>query len=196
MSENYKPPPPDAEVLWRAAQAGGPGAALAARRVAALWEKTDPSRAQQALALAVELSPLEPGPRLGLARLAAEAGDVAAAKAEAQALLDQTKDPESKTRAAVMLGDLSRAEGATEEARSFYTQRSRPTGPIRTALTGSRALAGALPSSTPALVISQVRKAAPKVRSRCSRPPRCSSPKHRSWQPTSQTQSCALAHWS
>lgn len=122
MSENYQSPGPDAEVLWRAAQAGGPGAALAARRVAALWEKTDPSRAQRALALAVELSPLEPGPRLGLARLAAEAGDMAAAKAEAKSLLDQTNDPEAKARAAFMLGDLSRAEGATDVARAFYTQ--------------------------------------------------------------------------
>lgn len=122
MSENKPPTGPDAEVLWRAAQAGGPGAALAARRAAALWEKADPMRAQRALALAVELAPLEPGPRLGLARLAAEAGDMVAAKAEARSVLAQTQDPEAKTRAVFMLGDLTRAEGASAEARAFYSE--------------------------------------------------------------------------
>ncbi|ANP47225.1 hypothetical protein [Candidatus Viadribacter manganicus] len=120
MTENLTPRGPDAEAFWRAAQAGGPGAALAARRAAALWEKTDPSRAQRALALAVELAPLEPGPRLSLARLAAEAGELHAARAEAQTLLSQTTDPTAKTRALFMLGDLARAEGAADQARDFY----------------------------------------------------------------------------
>ena len=87
MTKTGEPKGPDAEALWTVAQAGGPGAALAARRAAALWEQSAPGRARQALALAVRLAPLDPAPRLGLARLAAEAGDLAAAKTEASALL-------------------------------------------------------------------------------------------------------------
>lgn len=120
--ENSRLVGPDAEALWAVARAGGPGAALAARRAAALWERSDPRRARQALALAVELAPLDPAPRLGLARLAAEAGDLRAAKEEAAALLACDAAPAAKARAAFLLGEVARAGGNDGEARSSYAQ--------------------------------------------------------------------------
>lgn len=120
MTENSRQIGPDAEALWKAAQAGGPGAALAARRAAALWERSDPEKAVQAMALAVQLAPLEPAPRLGLARLAAEAGDVTVAKAEAERVLAHSTDASAKSRAAFMLGDLARAGGDLSAARAHY----------------------------------------------------------------------------
>lgn len=122
MTETGDPREPDAEALWAVAQAGGPGAALAARRAAALWEQSQPVRARQALALAAQLAPLDPMPRLGLARLAAESGDLATAKAEASALLASNAAPAAKARAAYLLGDTARAEGAMAEAKAAYTQ--------------------------------------------------------------------------
>ncbi len=122
MNEIHKRMGRDAEALWEAAQRGGPGAALAARRAAALWEPTEPERARQALAFAVQLAPLDPAPRLGLARLAAESGDLEGAKAEAIAALAGSSRPGAKAWAAFLLGDLARANGATEEARGFYGQ--------------------------------------------------------------------------
>lgn len=122
MTENGAQIGGDAEALWEAAQAGGPGAALAARRAAALWEQTNPARARQALALAAQLAPLDPAPRLGLARLAAEAGDLEAAKVEAAGLLAGGAPLGAKTRSAFLLGDIARANGSTAEARGFYAQ--------------------------------------------------------------------------
>lgn len=122
MTETGGPIGADAEALWAAAQAGGPGAALAARRAAALWEQSDPARARMALALAAQLAPLDPAPRLGLARLAAEAGDLATAKKEAAALLAGQSPPAAKARAAFLLGDLLRADGANDDAKNYYTQ--------------------------------------------------------------------------
>lgn len=122
MTENGRPIGPDAEALWAAAQAGGPGAALAARRAAALWEKSNPARSRQALALAAQLAPLDPAPRLGLARLAAESGDLAAAKAEALDVLRGAASPAAKVRAAFLLGDIARAGGAIEDAQAAYAQ--------------------------------------------------------------------------
>lgn len=122
MTKNNQPIGPDAEVLWRAAQTGGPGAALAARRAAALWERSDPARAAQAMALAVQLSPLEPSPRLGLARLAAEAGDLKLARAQAEKVLATSQDATARGRAAFMLGDLARSDGAQDQARDYYAR--------------------------------------------------------------------------
>ncbi len=122
MTETRAPNGPDAEALWTVAQAGGPGAALAARRAAALWEQSHPARARQAMMLAVQLAPLDPASRLGLARLAAEAGDIATAKAEATALLASDAAPAAKARAAFLLGDAARTDGAMTDARNAYTQ--------------------------------------------------------------------------
>src|SRR5690606_35990544 len=122
MSKNGNQIGSDAEALWAAAQAGGPGAALAARRAAALWEQAAPSRAREALALAVQLAPMDPAPRLGLARLSAEAGDLEAARTEAAAVLAGSAGAPAKASAAFMLGELARADARTDEARHRYTQ--------------------------------------------------------------------------
>jgi hypothetical protein len=57
-----------------------------------------------------------------LARLAAEAGDLEAAKAEAAAVLAGSAGAAAKSRATFLLGDLARASGASDEARAFYAQ--------------------------------------------------------------------------
>jgi tetratricopeptide (TPR) repeat protein len=120
MRKNRSSSTLDAQALMALAEAGGPGAALAARRAAALWERSDPAQARRALALAVQLAPLEPAPGLGLARLAAEAGDLDAALAEAKRVLAQGGDPQAQARAAFMLGEIARSVGAQTEARAQY----------------------------------------------------------------------------
>lgn len=122
MTKTTPPAETDPNALFALAEAGGPGAALAARRAAALWETTKPGLAQKALALAVQLAPLDPAPRLGLARLAAEAGDLDKAKAEALEVLAGSGGPGTKSRAAFMLGEIARSSGETDQARSFYTR--------------------------------------------------------------------------
>ncbi|MGD9981921.1 MAG: hypothetical protein AB7H66_07050 [Hyphomonadaceae bacterium] len=109
-----------AAALMKLAEAGGPGAALAARRAAALWERSDPTRARRAMALAAQLAPLAPAPRLGLARLAAEAGDIEAAAATANQVLASSAEPAARGRAAFMLGELARNAGAQADARTHY----------------------------------------------------------------------------
>ncbi len=74
------------------------------------------------MALAVQLAPLEPSPRLGLARLAAEAGDLTVAAAEAEKVLVESADPTAKARAAFMLGELARTSGALAQARDYYAR--------------------------------------------------------------------------
>jgi tetratricopeptide (TPR) repeat protein len=54
--------------------------------------------------------------------MAAEAGDLEAAKSEAAALLASGAPPAAKARAAYLLGDVARADGATNEARNAYMQ--------------------------------------------------------------------------
>jgi tetratricopeptide (TPR) repeat protein len=108
--------------LWVAeAKAGGPGARLAARRAAAAAEWAgDHARALSALKLAARLEPLDPAPRLAAARLHAEAGDLAAAQAEAEAVLGDSIDHAARARAAFMLGEFARARGESGAARTHY----------------------------------------------------------------------------
>lgn len=108
--------------LWVAeAEAGGPGARLAARRAAGAAEQAgDPARALAALKLAARLEPLDPAPRLAAARLHAEAGDMAAAAAEAQAVLADSIDQTARARAAFMLGEFARVRGDSTAARTNY----------------------------------------------------------------------------
>lgn len=120
MTENRVLDELDANALMALAEAGGPGAALAARRAAVLWERSDPGRARRALALAVQLAPLMPAPRLGLARLAAEAGDTESAAAEAREVLARSSEPAAQGRAVFMLGELARGSGQQAEARGHY----------------------------------------------------------------------------
>ena len=80
-------PVPDAASLLALARAGGPRAALAARRAAWLAEHNDPALAREALGIAARLEPLDPTPRLALARMAAEQGDFEEARSAAAAVL-------------------------------------------------------------------------------------------------------------
>lgn len=109
-----------AEALLTQAEAGGPGAALAARRAAFLAERNDPQLALKALSLAAKLEPLDPAPRLALARLHAEAGELEAAQAEAAGVLAESIDQGARARAAFMLGELARVRGDMAPARKFY----------------------------------------------------------------------------
>jgi tetratricopeptide (TPR) repeat protein len=72
------------------------------------------------LALAARLEPLDPTPRLALARLHAESGDLDAARAEAAAVLKETIDKAAQARAAFMLGEMARVEGDTAGARTQF----------------------------------------------------------------------------
>lgn len=108
----------DGRTLLAEARAGGVGAALAARRAAALLERTDAAGAKEALAIAAQLEPLDPTPRLSLARLSAETGDLAAAAAHAREVLENAADQPARGRAAFMLGELARAQG--QAARGHY----------------------------------------------------------------------------
>lgn len=110
----------DIDALLREAEAGGPQAALAARRAAWLAEPVDPGKALTALKLAARLEPFDAGPRLALSRLHAESGDLASAKAEAEAVLADAIDQAARARASFILGELARAGGDADEARAAY----------------------------------------------------------------------------
>lgn len=110
----------DAQALMEHARRGGEGAAFAARRAAVLSERSDPELARQALGLAVALDPLDPQPRLALARLAAEQGDLAAAMEAAEGVLREGVDQAARARAAFILGEIARVERRAEEARAAY----------------------------------------------------------------------------
>jgi tetratricopeptide (TPR) repeat protein len=110
----------DIAALLREAEAGGPKAGLAARRAAWLAEPVDPETAQAALRLAVKLEPFEPGSRLALSRLLAEAGDLDAARKEAEAVLAEAIDQAARARASFILGELARTRGAADDARAAY----------------------------------------------------------------------------
>jgi tetratricopeptide (TPR) repeat protein len=110
-----------AEALLERARKGGEGAALAARRAAVLAERADPDLARDALRLVANLEPLDPQPRLALARLAAEQGDLAAAIKEAEAVLAEAIDQAARARAAFILGEIARIQGQSDRARAAYT---------------------------------------------------------------------------
>ncbi len=106
--------------LLAQAKAGGPGAALAARRAAILAERGDPELAREALRLAARLALSDPAPRLEQARLHAEAGAFEIARAEAAAVLAEAQDKRVRARAAFMLGDIARFSGDLVASRSAY----------------------------------------------------------------------------
>jgi tetratricopeptide (TPR) repeat protein len=83
-------------------------------------ERSDPALAREALNLALRLDPLDPAPRLALARLQAEAGDWQAARAEAESVLKSAVDEGARARAAYMLGEIARVQGDAAAARGFY----------------------------------------------------------------------------
>lgn len=119
MTEERKSPP-TAEALLRTARKGGPEALLSAKRAALLAERTQPGLAREALALVSKLEPLDPAPRLAAARLAAEQGDIPAARTEAEAVLGEAVDQAARARAAFMLGEIARMRGEWAAARSYF----------------------------------------------------------------------------
>ncbi|MBN8606345.1 MAG: hypothetical protein J0L81_05450 [Caulobacterales bacterium] len=119
---NFNTPayPNDVHALMAIARAGGKDAVRAARRAAAATERAAPELAQEALAIAIRLEPLDPSPRLALARLHAEAGNLADARVEAAAVLAEAVDQAARARAAFILAEIARVEGASAQAREHY----------------------------------------------------------------------------
>ncbi len=120
MTEENRAQKVTAEVLLQYASQGGPNAALAARRAAAMAERDDPALAQRALVLVTRLEPLDPAPQLALARLAAEQGDLGTARGQAEAVLQEAVDQAARARASFMLGELDRLERNHSAARARY----------------------------------------------------------------------------
>lgn len=109
----------DARSLFEDAERGGPDAPAAARLAGVLAERYDPDLARKSLKLALRLEPHDPTPRLALARLNAEAGDLDAAQREAGLVLKDAVDEAARARAAFMLGEIARFEGRPQ-ARDYY----------------------------------------------------------------------------
>jgi len=112
-------PEEDADALLAAARKGGPNAALAARRAAILTQRRQPDLAREALQLLTRLEPSDPEPKLVLARMHGENGDLTAAKTAAADVL-QAVDQGARARAGYMLGEIARIESAFDEARRYY----------------------------------------------------------------------------
>lgn len=111
-----------AAALLASANAGGEGAAIAARRAAWLAERSDPDLAREALSVAIRLEPYDPTPRLALARLAAEQGDLEAAQAEAAGVFAEAVDQAARARAAFILAEIARVRGDRAAARKAYAE--------------------------------------------------------------------------
>lgn len=121
MADDRREPPAIAvDALIAQAKLGGPEAGLAARRAAVLAERSRPALAREALALAARIDPHDPSPRLDLARLHAEAGDLESAKNEAAQVVRDALDQAARARAAFLLGELARAAGENGAARSHF----------------------------------------------------------------------------
>lgn len=75
-SDRREPPALAVDALIAQARLGGPDAALTAKRAAVLAERLRPNLAREALALAARLDPRDPNPKLDLARLHAEQGEL------------------------------------------------------------------------------------------------------------------------
>lgn len=110
----------DAAALLALAREGGARAAKAAKLLAAQAERDNPGLARQALSLAVKLEPVDAAPRLALARLHAEAGDLEAARAEAALVFADAVDQAARARAAFILGEIARVLGESVKARAAY----------------------------------------------------------------------------
>lgn len=110
----------NAEELLELARKGGPDAGVAARRAAVLAERADPGLASEALRLVAALEPLDPLPRLALARLSAEQGELGVAAKEAEGVLNEAVDQAARARAAFILGEIARVQRQYDRARNAY----------------------------------------------------------------------------
>src|SRR5690606_25011282 len=118
------------EALLELAAQGGERAFLAARRAAALAERDNPGLALKALALARQIEPLDPAPRLAAARLYAEQGDLAAARAEAREVPREAVHAAARARSAVMLRATARMDGDHAGAPTHCPLMLPPEGPL------------------------------------------------------------------
>ncbi len=117
--DRREPPALAVDALIAQARLGGPDAALAAKRAAVLAERLRPSLAREALALAARLDPRDPNPKLDLARLHAEQGELERAAAAAASVLSGSDQP-ARARAAFLLGELARMQGDEQAARAHF----------------------------------------------------------------------------
>lgn len=109
------------DALMAQAESGGPEGAQAARRAGVLATGRDPARAQQAWRRAAELDPLDALPRIALSRLAAQAGDLTGARAQAQSVYDNAVDEAERGFAAFALGEFAEASGDPRAARAAFS---------------------------------------------------------------------------
>lgn len=119
-TDRREPPALAVDALIAQARLGGPDAALTAKRAAVLAERLRPNLAREALALAARLDPRDPNPKLDLARLHAEQGDLAQAAAAAASVLSGSDQP-ARARAAFLLGEVARTQGNAQAARAHFT---------------------------------------------------------------------------
>jgi hypothetical protein len=106
--------------LMAEAQAGGPNAAQAARRAAAMALARDPRRAEEALARACDIDPLDAVSVLALAQLRADRGELDAARADAARAFSHAVDEAARALAAFALGEIALARGDAEQARDAF----------------------------------------------------------------------------
>lgn len=118
--DRREPPALAVDALIAQARLGGPDAALTAKRAAVLAERLRPNLAREALALAARLDPRDPNPKLDLARLHAEQGELEQAAAAAASVLDGADQP-ARARAAFLLGEIARIQGDGQTARAHFT---------------------------------------------------------------------------
>ncbi|MGE0828144.1 MAG: hypothetical protein AB7O04_02185 [Hyphomonadaceae bacterium] len=97
------------------------GSAPAARRAAAMALDRDALMAEEALALAISLDPLDGVSRLALAQLQADRGDLTAARAEAARAFSGAVDQSAKALAAFALGEIALSRGDSTEARDAFS---------------------------------------------------------------------------
>lgn len=118
--DRREPPALAVDALIAQARLGGPDAALTAKRAAVLAERLRPNLAREALALAARLDPRDPNPKLDLARLHAEQGELEQAAAAAASVLGGGDQP-ARARAAFLLGEIARMQGDGQTARAHFT---------------------------------------------------------------------------
>jgi len=113
------------EALMGEARAGGDGAAQAARQAGAMALARDARRAEEALALASAIDPLDGISSLALAQLKADRGDLDGARAEAARAFSAAVDESARALAAFALGEIALARGDTEQARDAFAAAKR-----------------------------------------------------------------------
>lgn len=106
--------------LMAEARLGGEEGARAARRAGALALARDGRRAEEALALAAQLDPLDGVSMLALAQLRGDRGDLAGAREAAAAAFQNAIDGAARALAAFALGEIALARGDRSQAKTAF----------------------------------------------------------------------------